>query len=83
LHENSLGLLNLVRIWRKHGASKTFINLNPPIFPTTYHTMWLCGGKPIRELKLDPIEWEWWKQGFFKPFKFLYYAPNQGYEIGM
>jgi hypothetical protein len=53
------GLLNLVRIWRKHGASKTFIDFNPPIPTTRYQTMWLCGGKLIREIKLDPIEWEW------------------------
>lgn len=53
------GLLNLVRIWRKHEAFKTFINFNPPIPPTTYHTMRLCGGKPIRELVLDPIKWKW------------------------
>jgi hypothetical protein len=45
--------------------------------------MWLCGGKLIREIKLDPIEWEWWKQGSLKTFKFLYYASNQGYGIGM
>jgi hypothetical protein len=77
------GLLNLVWIGRKHGAFKTFINFNPPIPPTTYHTMWFCGGKPIRELKLDPIEWEWWKQGYLKTFKFLTYASNKGYGIGM
>jgi hypothetical protein len=25
----------------------------------TCHTTWFCGGKPMKELKLDPLEWEW------------------------